>query len=175
MANQSYLSVWCKNFSEERMLEDFGKFLETVPFSAAKPGFAFLIVRAVDARESPMLEQDLRAVPLDAGGIIEIAGIICTGTPPMRSHCNWDLWAFDAEGRWQLEPQPLELFCHGEDYDEGFWQESGHIQVNLGFEHLFTGHAGLLGMRRERMPAQSQRRSSVSRGDGVAGEFAAVP
>ncbi len=114
MANQAYLSVWCKNFSEERMLEDFGKFLGTVPFSAAKPGFAYLIVRAVDARESPMLEQDLRSVPLDAGGIIEIAAITCTGTPPMkciatgtfghlmpRGAGNWSrsLWKYSATAK----------------------------------------------------------------------------
>ena len=157
MANQAYLSVWCKDFAEERMLEDFAKFLGTVPFSAAKPGFAYLIVRAVDARESPILEQDLRAVPLDAGGIIELTRDYLHRDSAYEVHCSWDLWAFNAEGRWQLEPQPLELFCHGKEYDEGFWQESGHIQVDLGFEHLFTGHAGLLGMRRgERAAAQSQ-------------------
>ncbi|MGH7935462.1 MAG: hypothetical protein ACREF8_00450, partial [Chthoniobacterales bacterium] len=73
MANQAYLSVWCKDFSEDRMLEHFGKFLATVPFSATQPGFTYLIIRAVDARESPLLEQDLRSVPLDAAGIVELA------------------------------------------------------------------------------------------------------
>jgi hypothetical protein len=156
MANQAYLSVWCKNFTEERILGDFGNFLETVPFSAAKPGFAYLIARAVDARESPILEQDLRGVPLDASGIIEIAKDYLHSDSAYEVHCYWDLCLFDAEGRWKLEPQPLEIFCHGEDYDEGFWQESGHIEVNLGFEHLFTGHARLLGIQRgSQAPAQS--------------------
>ena len=157
MANQSYLSVWRRNSSEERMLEDFARFLETVPFSATKPGFAYLIVRAVDARESPILEQDLLAVPLDASAIIELARDYLHRDSAYEVHCYWDLWAFDAEGQWKLEPQPLEIFCHGEDYDDGFWEESGHIQADLGFEHFFTGHAGLLGMRPgERAPAQSR-------------------
>lgn len=156
MANRAYLSVWCKNFAEERVLEDFAKFLGTVPFSTAKPGFEYLIVRAVDARESPMLEQNLRALPLDAPGIIELAKDYLYPDSAYEVHCNWDLWVFDTEGRSKLEPQPLEIFCHGEEYDDGFFRESGHIQVDLGFEHFFTGHAGLLGMgRSERTPAQS--------------------
>ena len=52
----------------------------------------------------------------------------------------------DAEtNRWKLEPQALEIICRAEDFDNAAWQENGHIEVNLGFEHLFTGHAGLLG------------------------------
>ena len=73
MANQSYLSVWCKDFPEELILERFQAFLQTVPFSATRPGFTYLTIRAVDASESPILEQDLRSMPLDAAGIIQIA------------------------------------------------------------------------------------------------------
>ena len=47
----------------------------------------------------------------------------------------------------EKEPQPLDISCLGEDYDDGVWRESGHFEVNLGFEHFFTGHAGLLGTR----------------------------
>jgi hypothetical protein len=157
MANQAYLNVWSKNFGEERMIEDFARFLETVPFSATQPGFAYLIVRALDARESPMLEQNLRSVRLDAPAIIHLVKDYSHPDSAYEVHCNWDLWAFDSEGRPALEPQPLEIFCHGEDYDDGYWKESGHIQVDLGFEHFFTGHARLLGIRRgERGPAQSR-------------------
>ena len=66
MANQAYLSVWRKNFSEPQMLEQLGKFLETVPSSTTRPGFTYLVVSAVDPTETPILEQDLRAVPIDS-------------------------------------------------------------------------------------------------------------
>jgi hypothetical protein len=42
---------------------------------------------------------------------------------------------------------------NGEDYDDGFWKENGHFEVNFGFEHLFTGHGGLLGIRQIARPA----------------------
>ena len=48
------------------LLERFGAFLATVPFSATKPGFTHLTIHAVNAAETPILEQDLRAMPLDA-------------------------------------------------------------------------------------------------------------
>lgn len=148
MSNQAYLSIWSKDFTEPRILEQFGALLATVPFSATAPGFSYLVIRAVDATESPVLEQDLRAVPLDADAVIEIAKNHLNSDCAYEVRSHWDLWTFeDAAARWQIQPQPLELFAHGEDYDEGFWHEFGHLQVDLGFEHFFTGHAGLLGFR----------------------------
>lgn len=154
MSNQAYLSVWCKDFSEGRMLEQFGKFLSTVPFSKTKPGFTYLVIRAVDASESPLLEQDPSSVPLDAGGIIDLAKDYLHSDTCYEVSSAWDLWVYEGDpARWQLAPQPLEILCNGEDYDDGFWRENGHIQVNFGFEHLFTGHAQLLGIRRNTNPA----------------------
>jgi hypothetical protein len=148
MSNQSYLSVWSKEFGEERMLDEFGAFLATVPFSTAMPGFTHFAIRAVDASEPLILEQDLRSVPLDAAGIIEIAQDQLHSDSSYQVHANWDLWVFNpTSATWKTEPQGLEIFCHGEGYDDGFWRENGHFEVDFGFEHLFTGHAGLLGMR----------------------------
>jgi hypothetical protein len=153
MSNQAYLSVWFKDFSEDRMLEQFGKFLMTVPFSKTKPGFIYLVIRAVDASESPLLEQDLRSVPLDAAGIVELVKDHLHSDSCYEVRSTWDLWVYEGDpARWQLTPQPIEILCNGEDYDGGFWRENGHIEVNFGFEHLFTGHAHLLGIRKNTNP-----------------------
>jgi len=149
MSNHAYISIWCKDFSESRMLEQFGALLATVPFSATAPGLAYLVVRAVDAAESPVLEQDLRALPLEADGVLELAKDYLNSDSAYEVRAKWDLWTFeDSAARWQLLPQPLELFCHGENYDGEYWREFGHLEVDLGFEHFFTGHAGLLGFQR---------------------------
>jgi hypothetical protein len=148
MSNHAYLSIWCKDFPEERILERFGAFLATVPFSAIKPGFSHLVIRALDFTETPVLEQDLRSLPLDAAGIVEIAKDHLHSDCAYEVRADWDLWVFDGEqGRWQHLPQPLGLSCYGEDFDDAYWQENGHLEANLGFEHLFTGHGGLLGFR----------------------------
>jgi len=157
MSNQSYLSVWYAEFSQELLLERFAAFLATVPFSDKMPGFTQLAIHAVSAAEIPILEQDLRQMPLDVGGIIEIAQEHLNSDCAYDVSCYWDLSVFDdASGKWKVDPQPLEISCYGEDYDDQFWRENGHVQVNFGFEHFFTGHAGLLGFRPDsRAPAQS--------------------
>jgi hypothetical protein len=149
MANQAYLNVWCTDFPEDRIIERFNAFLQTVPFSATHPGFTSLTIRAVDASEQPILEQDLRGMPLDAAGITEIARDHVHGDCSFETSGYWDLAMFDAgNGKSKIEPQPLEILCRGEDYDDAVWRQNGHFEVNLGLEHLFTGHARLLGIRR---------------------------
>jgi hypothetical protein len=148
MSNQAYLSVWVREFAEERILDVFGAFLGMVPFSAKKPGFTHMVIRAVDAAEAPVVEQDLRSMPLDAASVVELAREHLNSDSAYEVRCNWDLWIWElATTKWQMEPQGLEIFCHGPAYDDEFWRENGHIEVSLGFEHLFTGHAGLLGIR----------------------------
>ena len=148
MANQAYLNIWCKDFPEDHILERFGAFLQTVPLSTSKPGFNYLTVRAVDATEQPIMEHNLRAMPFDGASIIEIARDQVHSDCSYEVSCYWDLAVFDAsDGKSKVEPQPLEIVCRGEDYDDSFWREGGHLEVNLGFEHFFTGHAGLLGNR----------------------------
>jgi len=154
VANQAYLSVRCKDFPEERVLEYFEAFLATVPFSASKPGFNYLTIRAVDASQPPVLEHDLRRAPLDAAGIVALAGEQCHGDCAYEVGCFWDLATFDVtSGKSKVEPQALEIICRGEDYDDGEWRDRGHLEAALGFEHLFTGHAGLLGSRNGRKEA----------------------
>jgi hypothetical protein len=148
MSNQSYLSVWCEHFSEDRILPQFRDFLATVPFSTTRPGFTHLVIRAVDPTESPVLEQDLRPMPLDADGVIEMIRDQLHSDCSYEVRCHWDLTGLDPlAATSKIETRPMEIRCNGEDYDEGAWQENGHIQVNFGFEHFFTGHAGLLGIR----------------------------
>ncbi len=148
MANHAYLNVWCKDFPEDRIIERFGAFLETVPFSATRPGFISLTIRAVDVSEPTVLELDLRALPLDAAGITEIARDHVHEDCSFETGGYWDLARFEAEsGKSGKEPQALEVFCRGEHYEDELWRQSGHFEVNLGFEHFFTGHGGVLGIR----------------------------
>jgi hypothetical protein len=146
MANQSYLSVRCQEFLEQRILQYFREFLQTVPFSTSRPGFTYLTIRAVNDSQSPLLEQDLRLAPLDASEIVEIAREQLHSDCSYEVGCFWDLATIDPRsGSPMLEPQVLEIICRGEEYEDGLWRERGHLEAQLGFEHLFTGHAGLLG------------------------------
>lgn len=149
VANHAYARFWCRDFSEENKLELFERLLETVPSSATQPGFTSLTIRAVDFRETPLAEHDLRQRPATAAELIAVCREHSGADMLCEAEAAWDLWAF-ADGNWQLRPHQVTLSCWGETFDDGAFAENGHFQLDAGFEHLFTGHAGLL---RPRPPA----------------------
>lgn len=149
MSNRAYASIWSRNFSEETLIEQWKAFLETVPFSSERPGFSELVIRAVDATEAPIFEQDLRSDAYGADVLADLAREHAHADCSYETQAFWDLWTRDeATGLWVQKPQPLSLICYGTDFDEGTWKEQGHFLIDAGFEHFFTGHAGLLGFRR---------------------------
>jgi hypothetical protein len=145
MANHAYLRVWTRDFSRETMIPEFARFLTTAPLSAAHDTFDELIVQAVDPGESPIAEWDLRPLHASPAEVAAMAAQHLNSDTAYIARATWDLCAFDIDSlTWQRKPQPLELSCHGLDYDDGIAASAGHFQADLGFEHFFTGHGRLL-------------------------------
>jgi hypothetical protein len=140
--------VWCRNFAEEAMLPAYEKLLDTVPFSRSCAGFTWLVIRAVGPEEAPLVERDLRAFPATAGELVEMAREHLNEDCSYEAQAAWDLWLYDLnQGRWQQQPQQLELICSGQAYDGGSAAVTGHFLLGIGLEHYFTGHGNLLGAR----------------------------
>jgi hypothetical protein len=145
MANHAYLRVWTRDFSLETMLAEFARFLTTAPLSATQDTFSELIVQAVDATEIPVAEWDLRPLKMGPAEVTAMAVQHLNTDTAYVVNAKWDLWGFDIESlKWQHKPEPLALACHGLEYDDGLAATSGHFMADLGFEHFFTGHGGLL-------------------------------
>ena len=145
MANHCYLRVWTRDFSDETMIAEFARFLTTAPLSASKNTFTELIVQPIDPTEPPIAEWDLRAQGSTAAEIAALALQNLNSDTAYIASTNWDLWNFDVETlKWRHEPHPLLLTCHGLHYDDGLALTAGHFTADLGFEHFFTGHGGLL-------------------------------
>jgi hypothetical protein len=148
VTNRAYASFWTREYSEELMLDRFERWLSTAPLSPGRPGFANLIIRAVDPSETPLLEHDFRAGEADAASVVALAREHRSADCAYETEAYWDLWQPNLEtGAWQRAPQRLQLTCHGIEYDGGVALELGHFMATLGLEHLFTGHARLLGVR----------------------------
>ncbi len=146
VSNRAYLKVWCREVTPETLPRLLQSFLETVPFSRTRPGFTQLVLRAVETAEAPLLERDLRAAPYAPADVMVALGTSLEPDSSVELEAWWDLWHFDlASGQWAEEPHRLELLCHAPEFEDGIWRDSGHFSADLGFEHLFTGHAGLLG------------------------------
>jgi hypothetical protein len=148
MANRACASIWTRNFSEETLIEQWTAFLKTVPFSSGRPGFTELVIRAVDATETPIIEQDLRSGEHGAEVLADLAREHAHSDCAYETQAFWDLWTWEeANGRWMQRPQALRIVCYGSEFDGGIWREQGHFLIDAGFEHFFTGHAKLLGAR----------------------------
>jgi hypothetical protein len=156
MANHAYLRVWTRDFSLETMIAEFARFLTTAPLSASRNAFEELIVQAIDPGETAIAEWDLRP---QNGGPAEVAAMAAQHLNSDTAYivsAKWDLWGFDIESlRWQRGPEPLVLLCHGLEYDSGVAATAGHFQADLGFEHFFTGHGGLLAQSARASPFNS--------------------
>jgi hypothetical protein len=145
MPNRAYVSLWVQNFTETNMLSHFEHFLGTIPLAAGPIGFTELVIRAIDSTESPLEEYDLRSQAVTPTEIVELAREHVASDVCFDVAALWDLWIRDTESAsWKKKPERLLISCFGSDYDQGIFAESGHFMADLGFEHTFTGHAGLL-------------------------------
>ena len=173
MSNRAYLKVWCRNVTAESLPEILRTFLDAVPFSATRRGFTSVALRAIETSEAPLIERDLRSAPATPDAIVESLGGSLETDSSVELEAWWDLWVFDtAAGEWRDQPQRLELVFYGPDFEDGLWQDAGHFAADLGFEHLFTGHAGLLGNdgaapRSPEDPAEAQFIMRMSRPDAL--------
>jgi hypothetical protein len=148
MPNRAYASLWVRGFDETNMLAHLEHLLATVPLSAQPPGLTELIVRAVDPAEAPLAEFDLRGDLLTPADVVRLAREHQAADMSCEITARWDLWVRDTDTeKWVVKPERLTLLCFGPEYDQGTFVESGHFLADAGFEHLFTGHAGLLPAR----------------------------
>jgi hypothetical protein len=145
MANRAYLRVWTGDFSHQTMVAQFARLLATVPLSEAHNRFDRLVVQAIGPTETPVAEWDLREGTFGAPEVAAIAAQYINNDSAYIVEAQWELWTFDSETlKWKHGLEPLEIVCQGPEYDQGAAENEGNFGVDLGFEHLFTGHAGIL-------------------------------
>lgn len=137
--------MWTRDFSTETMIAQYARFLASVPLAEPRNSFDQLTVQAVDPTETPVAEWDFREGTFGAAEVAAIAAQHINEDTAYIVDAEWDLWAFDSETlKWKRGPQPLELICRGPLYEDGAAVSDGQFSADLGFEHLFTGHGGLL-------------------------------
>jgi hypothetical protein len=156
MANRAYLRVWTRDFSEETMIAEFARFLTTAPLTEGQGNFQQLTVQPLGTSETPIEEWDLKEGVFGPAEVAALAAQHINDDTAYIVQAQWDLWSFDMESlKWSNGPQPLVLVCQGKAYDGGLAATEGHFHANLGFEHFFTGHAGLLAPGAAKNPFES--------------------
>ena len=173
MANRAYLGLWLRDFSEATVLAHFERFLTAAPLSATSP-LTGLVIQAVDCSEAPLAEWDLRGQGFVASDLAQLARNFVHSDIGYIVTALWDLWVLDpVTGLWARSSLPLTILCQGTDYDSGACTELGHFHVDLGFEHLFTGHAGVLGSRRAAASSPEAAAPDGSASNAITGQATA--
>jgi hypothetical protein len=146
MANYAYVSFWTRERASETLLERFERLLQTFPLSSVWHEFTGMVIRAVSPSEVPLAEHDLRGTLAGASEVIALAREHDNADCSYEVEAYWDVWQRNLKtGAWQKAPERVLLICNGRSYDDGVADGSGDFLADIGFEHLFTGHAGLLG------------------------------
>jgi hypothetical protein len=137
MADPLYLSVWFPHFRETEIMPRLLSVVRQFPLSALRPGIASVIVQPVSWSEPTILERRFRP-GLDPEQAIAIAGDMLHQDFAYVLEAYWDLWVprEDAD-EWKVEPRPVKFIAHGLEFDEGAYQQNGHVQLDFGLDTPF--------------------------------------
>jgi hypothetical protein len=127
-----YLSLWFSDFSGPEMLPHAFAVLQQFPFSALRPGITYFALHPVSWNESTVLE---RRFPggIDPGQATLIAAELVHDDYAYVFEAYWDLWTPDeSHSQWLLEPATVKFIVQGEEFDEGAYQHTGHIEIDFG-------------------------------------------
>jgi len=132
-----YLSLWFPDFSGPEILPHAFAVLQHFPFSAQRPGITYFAVHPISWDEATLLERRFPA-GIDPGQATLIAAELVHDDFAYVFEAYWDLWTPDeSNANWVLEPAIVKFIIQGEEFDEGSYQQTGHIEVDLGLDSYF--------------------------------------
>jgi len=111
--------------------------LQQFPFSAQRPGVSYFAVHPVSWSEATVVERRFPA-GIDPGQATLIAAELIHDDYAYVFEAYWDLWTPDASNAsWVLEPAPVKFIVQGEEFDEGVYKQTGHIEIDFGLDLSF--------------------------------------
>ena len=136
MPDPLYLSIWFSDFEADDMLPHALAVMRQFPFSAQQPGITYLALHPVSWNEPTILEQRFRpGVPPEQA--VLIASDLLHEDYAYMFEAYWDLWILAENGEWALQPSQVKFLVHGTEFDDGVYEQEGHIQVDLGMDTPF--------------------------------------
>jgi hypothetical protein len=138
MADTLNLSLWFPSFSEPEMMPRLLGVIRQFPFSTQHPGIGFVAVHPVSYTESPIYAQtfDFRVEPERA---ITFASEFLHDNYAYEFEALWNLWLPPEadEKEWTVKAEAVRFIAHGLRFDDGMFQQYGHVQVDFGLDTPF--------------------------------------
>jgi hypothetical protein len=137
LADPLYLGLWFSDFSGPEMLPHAFRVMQQFSFSSQRPGIGYLAVHPVSWSEATVLERRFPA-GIDPGQAALIAAEFVHDDYAYLFEAYWDLWSPDeAAGNWVLSPAPVKFIVQGEEFDDGTFEQTGHVQIDFGMDSFF--------------------------------------
>jgi hypothetical protein len=137
MPDSLYLSLWFPSFEVDDMLPRALAVMRQFPFSTQQPGIGYVALHPVSWNEPTVLEQRFRP-GIDPEEAVQIASDLLHEDYAYSFEAHWDLWTLAKdEQQWVLQPSPVTFITHGVEFDEGAFEQEGHIQVDFGLDAPF--------------------------------------
>jgi hypothetical protein len=137
MADPLFLGLWFPNFDLEDMLPHALSVMRQFPFSPSRPGVTYLSLHPVSWDEATVLEERFRP------GITPEAAILTASDLLHEDYAyvfeaHWDLWILSEDKKeWTLQPSLVKFIVHGLEFEDGTYQQDGHIEVDFGLDSPF--------------------------------------
>ena len=179
MADRLYLSIWFPSFQQQEMLPRLLSVLKQFPFSAERAGIGYLGIRSI-SWDQPIIFQETFDYRADPERALQLAGELLHEDNAYELDALWDLWVPTKEGdldeTWILRPQTVKFIAFGTQFEEGTFQENGHIQVDFGLDAPFLfEEADYTSVLEQRIKANVQKlvafTSAVEKNCGISGRI----
>jgi hypothetical protein len=144
VADQLYLSLWFPNFRLEALAPAIVGVLNQVASAGGASTVAAAAVYPISWNETPVYqriydEEDGEAAKPELA--VPEAMEMLHDDYAYEFEVKWNLWAPETVGGldtiWREEPRPLRVTGFGPDFDEGTYEQNGHIRIDFGTDAAF--------------------------------------
>ena len=138
MSDPLYLGLWFPDFSGPAMLPHMFAVLQQFPFSELRPGITYAAVQPVSGTAASIFERRFSPGVAPEQAIVVAADLIHDDYAYVFD-AYWDLWTPDETGeKWNLIPSLVKFIVQAEEFDDGTYNETGHIEIDFGLDSLFV-------------------------------------
>ena len=146
MSDQLYLSLWFPNFRFATLPEKITGVLQQFARVSGNARVAVATTLPLGFNESPVFQRifvnDERSEPDDdslPGNAVAEATEQLHDDMAYEFEMKWQLWQPDPggdgfEATWRLEPAMVRVIGFEPEFDEGSWEQNGHIRVDFGLD-----------------------------------------
>jgi hypothetical protein len=144
VADQLYLSLWFPNFRLAALAPAIVGVLHQVASAGGASAVTAAAVYPISWNETPVYQ---RIYDEDDGDAAKPELAVTEAMEMLHEdyayefEVKWNLWAPETAGGldpiWREEPRPLRVIGFGPDFDEGSYEQNGHIRIDFGTDAAF--------------------------------------